>query len=264
MVCIFLKLISYPLLLSQKYDREIALYHLKGILLNSSIRILQEKSVKTKTSFKLILFFLIATVLPFTYASDMNNDSRKVITISELYTLESPIDASPVEPEKVRRARSVIIRKTDEVCMKTTTKKLPEGAYTNWWLVFNNPENCSGNNALDDASCSFEDLENEASNPAIFRVASGIVGFTGRGIFDTCIAKGEDQPELMLGTGLENTNAEIQLIVKWHGPSFFDDSTLLGDQLTKLSGGCDYFLGSDYLGRNHCPDVQFAIHPAEE
>ena len=46
------------------------------------------------------------------------------------------------ERVKIGGAKSTITRSEEMVCMTTTTRDLPPGAYTAWWVLFNDPSGC--------------------------------------------------------------------------------------------------------------------------
>lgn len=209
------------------------------------------------------LTFLLGAAVVVASSTSIASNEKKQSSVSPVSTFESPVDAQVTEGKIVPSAISKIKRKDHMICMTTKTSRLPAGAYTNWWLVFNSPENCTGEGAMGKSSCAMAEMENVNTGATAFRAASGIVGFTGETVFDSCISLNEMQDQTLFGSGsVTNKNAEIYLIVKWHGPAVYNDGEKLSEQLLKVDGGCDYFTATDYLGRNHCPDVQVSVHEA--
>lgn len=213
---------------------------------------------------KKALKILLGAAVVVASSTSVASNAKKQSLVSPVKTFESQVDSQITDRKVVPFAISKIKRKKDMICMTTQTSELPAGAYTNWWLVFNSPENCTGEGAMGESSCAMSEMEIPKTDATAFRSASGIVGFTGQTVFDSCISLNEIQDQTLFGSGaITNKNAEIYLIVKWHGPAAYNDGEMLSKQLLEVDGGCDYFTATDYLGRSdHCPDVQVSIHEA--
>ena len=171
------------------------------------MKILNYKKLLSTTLLLTTTFGVVAEVA----ASNWSRHSwTKVITQESVETGE------PTDNARVKGAYSKITRTEEEVCTYTPTRDLPAGAYTNWWVVFNSPENCSGDGALSNAKCSLStDRWDPVTNASAFRVANGVVGPRGQIIFDTCISVNGEYDELLHGEGLTNPNAEIYQIIKY-------------------------------------------------
>jgi hypothetical protein len=165
----------------------------------------------------------------------------------------------------VKGSSAKLTRSGGEVWIKINTTGLPPGAYTNWWVIFNNPAAC-----ID--GCDVADLfsGDPAIGGSILFATGGIISHTGVGHFTAHLAEGELPTlpgQVFLGTGLTDAQgAEIHYILKTHGaPS--SDPEILDKQLTTVYGGC---IG----GPNHpedpvpehrlfeCYDPQAAAFPA--
>ena len=136
------------------------------------------------------------------------------------------------------------LHRTDDGVELTLDTSLPEGAYTLWWVVFNNPEYCVD-------GCDVGDLEIPEVNAGVFWATGEIVGDDGRGIFSAellegTLPTGEDQ--ILFGDGLVNSySAEIHPIVRTHGPVIPGQEEV---QTSTFNGGCP---------PEGCEDVQFAL-----
>ena len=147
------------------------------------------------------------------------------------------------------------------------TSGLPKGAYTCWWVVFNNPDGCTTPNPAG-GKCGEPDLINPEANTSIFYMkgSDNIVTQQGNLYVRTLLEEGEDMGEPgsqhVLGTGFHDAqNAEVHLIVKYHGPAS-NDPDVLYEQTHTILGSCDEGANSHDLGPVfgvHCPDFQAAI-----
>jgi hypothetical protein len=154
----------------------------------------------------------------------------------------------------VNRASSKLVRTDSGVSMTIQTNDLPPAAFTNWWVVFNNPEFCQFPSAVD-GICGGNDFPPPfgAGDPAVevdFIFATGnVVGNNGKGGFAAHLQEG-DLGGSLLGIGLlDARKAEIHLVVRSHGDKV---PGLVSQQIHTINGGCP---------PNACVDVQFAIHP---
>lgn len=152
-------------------------------------------------------------------------------------------------------------RGSDWVQVNINTSGLPAGAYTVWWVVFDNPEGCHG-------GCGEDDLFNEQAKTSVFFAAGGIVKGGGTGAFAARHragdALGEPGTQHILGDGsLHTDRAEIHNVIKYHGPAS-DDPAVLEAQVTTLQGGCDSGANAVDLGEPfgvQCFDPQAVAHP---
>ncbi|PCK07304.1 MAG: hypothetical protein COA42_15030 [Alteromonadaceae bacterium] len=209
-----------------------------------------------------IKYALIASSLVFgAHANAGGAYVPSVKSMAPVYETESELDGSPVELASVRGSWSKIERKSDKLCITTKANNLPEGAFTTWWIIFNEPDNCFGGDTIDGASCTLGDVGNPAADTSALSTAPALVGPRGVGIFDSCLEYGEIPSTNLFGGGVKNSHAEVHILIKWHGKAAFDDYNMLGNQLTKIDGGCDAFIDTDFQGRSHCPDLRMIVHP---
>lgn len=164
---------------------------------------------------------------------------------------------------RVEHAGAELTRSADGLCVKATTRGLPEGAYTVWWVIYNYPSQCNNPAPYTGAVCGVTDFANTAVRATAMWAEGKLVGPDGRADISACVNKGEITGEILdLGTkeGLLNPRgAEIQMIVHWHGPGHFDEPALLGEQLTHFLGACQDVGG---VTPPDCKDMQQIVFPA--
>ncbi len=143
----------------------------------------------------------------------------------------------------IHNSLATLHRTEDGVELKLDTK-LPEGAYTTWWVIFNDPEFCVD-------GCDAGDLEIPEVNASLFWATGEVVGDNGMGSFSAQLLEGElpqGSDQVVFGEGLvDSFSAEIHPIVRSHGPV---DPEQVEEQLTTFNGGCP---------PEGCKDVQFAV-----
>ncbi len=207
------------------------------------------------------LFLRITTAIILSQSLLSAGGERVGLQRSSVYTFQdqgTPIP--PEERERIRFAVSKLRRSTDDVCMTVITRDLEPGAYTNWWVIFNNPDQCGdGSRGFGKGFCSADDLSNPAVEPSIIWGAGGLVGPDGAGYFNNCIEVGGAPGEIISGQGLLNYNAEIHVLIRTHDTAAYDNPLVLGEQLTTLAGGCGSLDPSGV--ERACSDPQVVIHP---
>jgi hypothetical protein len=161
----------------------------------------------------------------------------------------------------IHKGVSKLFRGRNWLGYKVRTDGLPAGAYTNWWVIINNPEECVGD-------CDEADIFDPATkaNPSVFWATGGIVKENGVGNFRARIREGQPSkgPDgFILGNGLEDAaNAEVHIIIKYHGPAS-DDPDALFEQTHTLLGSCAEGANAFDLGPGfgvQCFDPQAVIH----
>lgn len=153
------------------------------------------------------------------------------------------------------------------------TKGLPQGAYTVWWIIFNEPSDCSFPNPFDGV-CGGDFSDLFISTASIVWATGGIVQANGVGNFQDRIDVGELRSETVslgsdLSSPLENPKgAEVHFIIKYHGLASSDPAILYAQTHTLL-GSCDgmggansYALPPEAGGPYQCFDPQAGIFPA--
>ena len=157
-------------------------------------------------------------------------------------------------------SEAVLERQRDCLQYSMTTTGLPPGAYTNWWLIFNRPEECR--DAPFGIPCGATDAVPDTGVAAsVFWATGGVVGIGGVGTFAgrTCIGGNLGTPasQHFFGPGLlDPQSAVVKLVVKYHGPGS-DNSEVLFSQTHTALGGClkgaNAIIGRDGV---RCFDVQ--------
>lgn len=151
----------------------------------------------------------------------------------------------------IANSSSGLIRNADGIVATiSTTGLLANGAYTVWWVVFNDPQFCSP------PQCDAGDFPQNGGNP---NVQASVLWATGRvadeygqADFGAHLAAGGISAApgpVQFGPALLTPRAEILLVVRSHGPALTGAD--LNAQLTTFNGGCP---------PNTCEDVQAARH----
>ena len=126
------------------------------------------------------------------------------------------------------RGASKLVRTDTGVSAELVTTGLPAGAYTCWFVVFNNPEQCALYDELGPGSCGLELSDflpaSEGGTTGFgFAFADGkIVDESGMATFGGHLKQGDVLMNdfLELDEVLEDPRtAEIHLIVRYHGPA---------------------------------------------
>jgi hypothetical protein len=192
------------------------------------------------------------SVLPFQSAGDLGGDGN-VLTPGDMFPPGSNSFAS------LKRGKNYLQ-------FNIHTTDLPQGAYTVWWVIFNETTSCTGGGA--GGVCGEPDLF--LPTTAVVWATSKVVQTNGVGNFSDRIYVGEKRvvnPILGedLTSPLENPQtAEAHLIIKYHGLAS-DDPDILYDQLHTLLGSCGPTDGANSLDAGvfgiQCFDPQVAIFP---
>ena len=137
------------------------------------------------------------------------------------------------------RGSSDLVRTVENVSMNIDTTDFPIGAYSVWWVIFNNPAGCS------DGECGENDVLPPPSTPEVevspVWATGGIVGPDRGGHFSARLGVGKDAApgQIIFGDALTNPmGAEIHMIVRYHGPARWDDPEALLSQMSTFQGYC--------------------------
>lgn len=141
------------------------------------------------------------------------------------------------------------------------------GAYTIWWVIWNEPDNCA-----DPGACMEPDFANAVAVEVEVMYAGGhVVGNNGKGNFSAHLNAGDDSPESMNtsfgfpsvgGLRVGNTfDAEVHIVLRTHGPAV---PGLINEQIGSYAGGCDtpflippFTAYPDEIGQ--CADIAAAV-----
>ena len=126
-----------------------------------------------------------------------------------------------------------LTRDENAVWLSINTTELPPGAYSVWWVLFNNPEACFN-------GCNGDDLGNPAVMGSVFFATNGVVDRNGVAHFRAHLEEGEmpSAPGSVLLPGpplMDAQRTEIHVVVRYHGPVV---ERILTKQLTTHWGGC--------------------------
>lgn len=173
----------------------------------------------------------------------------------------------------VEGSSAKLTRADDSLAIRINTTQLEAGAYTVWWVVFNNVEECA---SWPDAGCNpFVDLANPDVHGAVFFATGGVVKDNGVGHFRAYLetnfepADSGSRDKVLIsngGLGLQNPQtAEVHIALRYHGPAALGNPDLLMKQIGTSSGGCNngtFFVPEDPVPADRlfgCYDPQVAV-----
>jgi hypothetical protein len=184
---------------------------------------------------------------------------------------EVPQSISPVHRfsdfSEVEDAWSTLNRYENGIMATFHTNDLaPNDVVTMWWVIFNEPANCT--DACGDDDIFVVDADGalvigdngpelnldqiEAAQIAVLGATGNVIGDNGEGHFSAVLTTGEN-PNTVFGPGLLNPlTAEIHLVLRTHGPVNPD---ALDEQIITINGGC-----AAEWPNEPCQDLQFSIH----
>jgi len=140
-------------------------------------------------------------------------------------------DGNPADGATINGSSAKLTRGDGVVWLRINTTGLPAGAYTIWWVIFNNPDAC-GVDGCDDG-----DFGNGAVAASALYATGGVVTNNGVGHFRAHLEENDPPGQVLFGPGLTTAaGAEIHTIVRYHGPAGAGD--LLVKQTTTFGGGC--------------------------
>lgn len=160
---------------------------------------------------------------------------------------------------------STLNRNGNGITVNFKANKLDPGyAYTLWWVVWNNPENCFVPGACVEADfANADDVKVE-----LLYAAGSVVGNNGKGNFSAHLKVGDATGSVNVdifglpsyGGLLDAHKAEIHAVLRSHGPKV---SGLVGEQINSYEGGCvtnfaPFIEIPDEPGE--CGDIIAAIH----
>lgn len=151
--------------------------------------------------------------------------------------------------DPVAGASASLNRGPNGISMQFNTNGLePGSAYTNWWVVFNHPENCTGGTP-DLSLCGPDDFANGDVGGSVLWATGHVIGGSGTATFSAHLTAGSPSGQVLFGPGLLNPDgAEIHIVARTHGQALTGQA--LVSQLKTVGGGCDV---------NVCEDTQFAV-----
>jgi hypothetical protein len=145
----------------------------------------------------------------------------------------------------------------------------PGHAITLWWVVFNQPQNCSAPDCgPDDIFVGGDpiaglDADAIANADAVASYAAGTVASTdGTVSMASRLTVGEPGVGVIFGDGAvlkDAAAAEVHLVTRSHGPAVTGNVV---DQTTSFDGGCDTMLNPPERAdaEGECVDLHFSVH----
>ena len=197
-----------------------------------------------------------------------------LVTIEEAGAADSSVSVRAFADPETPLGESTL-RRTDDGLLITfdSTGWAPGHAVTLWWVVFNQPANCSPPGCdLDDVYIGGDpaaglDTVAIANVDVVAAYATGtIVDTDGTVTMASRLAVGDPGADVIFGDGplLDDdaaAAAEVHLVARSHGPTI-EGQTF--DQLTSHAGGCTNLLNPPAQAETEgdCVDTHFAIHRA--
>lgn len=194
-----------------------------------------------------------------TFVAGAQNAGEPVVTTSAVSRFSDFTEVSGASSQLTRFPNGV-------TTTLNTSDLVPGDVYTVWWVIFNEPQNCSdGACNLDDlfyieedGSITLDEVGNRAMNLDALEAsvvsiqhASGSVSVDGTLSVSASLGL-NNVPGIIYGPGLQDADAaEIHLVVRTHGPAV---DGAFEDQLSTFGGGCEP------IDTAPCDDVQYAMH----
>ena len=172
--------------------------------------------------------------LLFAYGSAGAGGGEEIGNSTPMYDFQDHGGVEIMFPKQ--RGTSELVRDAEGISMSFDTTDLPVGAFTVWWVIFNNPTACTN----DDCGSS----DTRAGGPAeasILWATGGIVGPDRIGHASAHLKVGlENAPGYVhRGPGLTDPiGSEVHIVVKYHGPPEYDHPEILALQLSTFVGDC--------------------------
>ena len=161
-----------------------------------------------------------------------------------IVTIPGLADASGYTTATLRRNKN-------GVTANFKTSGLDPGAYTLWFVVFNNPGDCEG-----EEGCNEPDLFIEAVKGEVLFATGHVVGNNGKGNFSARLNEGDNSGSVNSLFGIPDNDglrdsqaAEIHLVLRTHGPAL---PGMVNEQIGSYTGGCV---------ENDCEDILAAVFP---
>ena len=129
-------------------------------------------------------------------------------------------------------------RKKEGIRIEVNTTELGAGyAYTNWWVIFNNPEHCAGGAG----GCNGDDFPNPDVEASVLYATGRVADSHGNATFRAFLSVGlirADRQRHRFGPGLQDPKkAEVHYVIRSHGPAS-DSVPELHEQLSTVGGLC--------------------------
>ena len=162
---------------------------------------------------------------------------------------------------KVPGAYSVLMRNEDGVAIRVHSRKLAKGAYTMWWVIFNNPDKCDTPNQCGPVDFPFPLADGDPDVEVSIQFATGFIvpSNNGKVRADAGLEKNEETKNLLPHSLYDPMGAEIHVVLRAHGPI---DPDNVHNQISEFDHNEPFDLDCDKGDGPECADVQAAVHPA--
>ncbi len=177
-------------------------------------------------------------------ATHIFGQGRGSTTNNPVITIQPLLSVSNWTP--VPTTGTMLARKSNAVSMAINSSGLVPGTVvTAWFGIFNNPQFCAT------TPCTPADEANPLVQASVINAGGKIIGADGVADFGGYRAVG-DTIGVFSGPGLLNPmTAQIDLVVRSHGPALIFHPDLLAQQLSIYNGGCP---------PNPCQSLQVSTH----
>ena len=175
-------------------------------------------------------------------AGSLNGVSAKSSSkITTDIIIPPPLGTPP--PNLIVIGTSTLHRNKNGITVNFKAEGLYPGAYTIWWVIWNNPQKC-----LTPGACNDGDFAtSEEVGVEVMYAAGHIVGNNGKGNFSAHLnvndASGSINDEFFrlpyFGKGLQagkTFSSEVHIVLRTHGPKVPGS---VNDQINSYDGGCD-------------------------
>lgn len=211
---------------------------------------------------KVLLILILVSLSVFAVsAQDTDELEESIVSVANVLWMD--------DLKVIENGEAVLTRMKHGLSVTFTTAELdPNHVYTLWWIIMDEPENCTNN------TCSFDDIflmdedgryildEDELRQPNFVQrelvmisnlSGHGTIGLEdGTAVFRAHLPIGDLSGANLFGPGLHNPmSAEVHIIIRTHGPAIPE---ILAEQLMEPWGGCP-----DRLDRSPCEDIQVAF-----
>lgn len=175
---------------------------------------------------------------------------------------------------------STLHRNKNGITVNFKAEGLHPGAYTIWWVIWNNSGKCEnpGPEDLWGGLCGEADFGTSRVDVDVMYAGGHVVGNNGKGNFSAHLNAGDESPEsmnvafglpLVEGGGLQvgkTFSAEVHVVIRTHGPAV---PGMVNEQISSYLGGCNpdinhppFMVYPDVIGE--CADFAFAVFEPED
>ena len=218
---------------------------------------------------KTIIKFLFTLVLLFTFSCSQESTQDPLpADLDAVSAKASSKQTAPIGGLADITGTATLHRNKNGITVNFKAEGLYPGAYTIWWVIWNNPLECTEGNLCGEADFGTPNVDVE-----VMYAGGHVVGNNGKGNFSAHLNAGDDTPESMNeafglpiigGLRVGNTfDAEVHVVLRTHGPAV---PGLINEQIGSYRGGCDnpfqyapFTVYPNTIGE--CADIAAAVFP---